>query len=268
MERLHKIPCTIEVLTHNSAATLERTLQSLESFDQIIVIDGQSTDATREIAARFHAEIIDQQAQHQKKLNTIGDFAAIRNQGVAQARHKWFAFVDSDELLTSAVVQEIADLVGAQTPPGAYWIPRKYTLDGEVIERACTYPNKQMRFFHLDSTNGFIKKVHERIAVKAGMPIGSLRNAMLVPVTTDPIARRRKQRYYVQIEAELHSEMSVREYLRFAARHLGVSVLYAFRSIRNIFWGSGKRLPWRYELDYHFYNALLMKQFLKKIRWL
>lgn len=264
---MNKINCTVEVLTHNSAATLARTLESLIEFGQVIVIDGNSTDATREIAMRFGCEIIDQDKSLQKKQNTIGDFAGIRNQGIARAKYCWFIFVDSDEVVTPELVQEIREITESKNRAAAFWVPRKYVLQGEVVERACTYPNRQMRFFHLDGVNGFVKKVHERIDVKPGTCIASLRHAMLVPVDLDREARRRKMRYYVQIEFDRQPAMSLGKYIRFASHHLGVSVLYLLRTLRNIFVGSGKILPFSYELDYHLYNLMLCKRFLGKIQF-
>jgi glycosyltransferase involved in cell wall biosynthesis len=263
---MNKILCSVEVLTHNSASTLSKTLESLVDFDQVIILDGNSSDDTRKIANDFGCQIIEQDSQFQKKRNSIGDFAGIRNQGLMQAKHKWFLFVDSDEIVTKSLANEIFEIINSGTEAAAYWVPRKYVLNGEVIERACTYPNRQMRFFGIDGAFSFVKKVHERIQLKPGTEVCYLKNEILVPVDIDRVARMRKMRYYIQIEFERHSEMTPKQYLTFVFHHVGVSGLYLVRTIRNMFVGSGKRLPFSFELDYHIYHILLCKKFIEKIR--
>ena len=54
------IHATVGILTFNSAQTLERALESVKDLAEIIICDGGSTDATREIALKYGARIIDQ----------------------------------------------------------------------------------------------------------------------------------------------------------------------------------------------------------------
>jgi glycosyltransferase involved in cell wall biosynthesis len=51
-----KIPCSVLVLTRNSAATLEKCLAPLSNFAEIVVHDANSEDHTVEIAKKFGGE--------------------------------------------------------------------------------------------------------------------------------------------------------------------------------------------------------------------
>ncbi|HBY5501845.1 TPA: glycosyltransferase, partial [Klebsiella pneumoniae] len=50
---MNKIPCSVYIVTLNCGAWLERTLQSVSEFDEVIILDSGSTDNTYEIAKRF-----------------------------------------------------------------------------------------------------------------------------------------------------------------------------------------------------------------------
>src|SRR3989338_5513637 len=94
------IPCSVQVLTRNSEASIERCLESLQSFAEVIVLDGYSTDRTRAIAKRFqNVIVVDQDKSFLDGDGRITDFAAVRNAGLALAKELWFLYVDSDEIL-------------------------------------------------------------------------------------------------------------------------------------------------------------------------
>ncbi len=89
---------SVIVVVQNGAAYLAQALQSI--LDQryhpleIILVDGQSTDRTAEIARAFdHVRYIRQ--------DTLG-LANARNLGIAQAQGEWIAFLDHDDLWTPA----------------------------------------------------------------------------------------------------------------------------------------------------------------------
>src|SRR3989344_7446677 len=108
-----KIPCTVAVLTHNSAQTLARALESAKDFAELIVCDGASTDRTLDIARAYGARIIPQDTAFQDREGRISDFGAVRNQTLKASTQDWFFFLDSDEVLTSELVAEISSLIRA-----------------------------------------------------------------------------------------------------------------------------------------------------------
>lgn len=53
----NKIPCSVQILIRNNEKTLERALDSVKDFAEIIVFDGNSRDQTLEIAKRYNCKI-------------------------------------------------------------------------------------------------------------------------------------------------------------------------------------------------------------------
>lgn len=258
-----KINCTVEILTRNSAQTLKRCLESVKDFAEIIVLDGNSTDATRAIAEKYGCKIVKQYSTDDPDV-AIKNYAEVRNKGLKLASHDWFMFIDSDEYLSREAVEEIRAIVSDPKPEAyVWWQPRKYTLDDTLIECATTYPNRQIRFFHRDYVEGFIKPVHERVRVKNGVFISWLKGVEYVPMESVERLRERWARY-MQKEEEALGNVSSQKLIRLASHSLGLFLLYSIRYVRNLFICGGKRMPFTYEFARHFYLLRLAYRLSKK----
>jgi rSAM/selenodomain-associated transferase 2 len=83
------VTLTIIIPTLNAGADLERCLTALDRNDLILIADGNSTDATREIADRFGATIVTTPRGRGTQLRA----------GAAAARSDWLLFVHADTQL-------------------------------------------------------------------------------------------------------------------------------------------------------------------------
>lgn len=261
------IPCSVAILTFNNEATVSRALESAKDFDDIIVCDGGSTDRTLEIARSYGATIIHQDTQFKFHNNKIRDYSGVRNQTLAAAKHKWFFFLDSDEYLTPEIVAEITSIVlDKRAMPAACWVPRKYVLKGTIIKCATTYPNRQMRFFHRDATERFIKEVHERIKVKDGAPVLSLKKYMLVPMCDSIVEVRKKWQYYANLESTRPEIINIWLVCKVIYGNVKISTLFILRYIRNLFFCRGPRVPFVHEMERHVYHIQIIFAFIKRMR--
>jgi len=99
-ESLEKQKVSIIIPTYNSGNTLEECLKSVQGqtypIYEIIIVDNLSSDSTVKIAKEFGAKIT------QRKCNP----ALARNIGVANSTGKYVLFMDSDQVLSSSVVEE------------------------------------------------------------------------------------------------------------------------------------------------------------------
>lgn len=263
MREGEKIKCTVEVLTRNSAATLRACLESLRDFDEILVLDGNSTDGTRTIAEEYgcHTERQTESAEPEARIR---DFSEVRNKGLRLARHRWFLFVDSDEYLSREAAAEIRSIVERRNPP--YWIwnvPRKYVNGRTVVDCAATYPNFQTRFFNLDHVLEFKKAVHERIEPLPGEQVGKLASPLYIPLPSmEEIANKRA--HYVAIEANRMRESTQWGLIVKIFNTLKASLLYFLRLPRVIFC-QGTRMPFAYEWSRHQYNLALLSALFKRL---
>lgn len=253
---MSKIPCSVEILTRNSALTLERCLESVKDFAEIMVLDGNSTDATRTIAQEYGCRIIKQYDTDDPNV-AVKDYAEVRNKGLRLATYDWFMFIDSDEFLSSEAVEEIRKIVTASDPPAyVFWQPRKYVLNGKIIHCATTYPNKQIRLFHRAYVEEFIKPIHERIKVKPDSSVGTLKNFEYVPLVTLPELKARWQRY-MDTEIKMNAGRSRGKLFALALRNFLLFGLYLLRYLRDLSMCWGRRMPLSFEWTRHKYLLIL-----------
>jgi glycosyltransferase involved in cell wall biosynthesis len=252
-----KIPCTVGILTKNSADTLERALESVKDFAEVIICDGGSTDATLEIAQRYNARIVAQNKDLLDDEGRITDFSGVRNQTLAFATNRWFLHLDSDEYLGLKLVEEIRSIIAARSS-GAFLVLRRYVLEGKEVECAITYPNRSMRFFHKDSIEKFKKLVHERPIVREGVVPETLRNYLYVPVEPNRARVRERNDFYIGLEMRRKGKITTRQFAGYTWWNIKVATLYSFRLVRNYLFCRGTRLPFSMELGYFRYMVQMI----------
>lgn len=97
---------TAVVLTHNDEVNIVDCLDSLNFVDEILVIDDDSDDRTVELAAQYTRNI--------KKHSLNGNFASQRNYAFNYVHSHWILFIDSDEIVSKKLADEIQRKI--QTP--------------------------------------------------------------------------------------------------------------------------------------------------------
>jgi glycosyltransferase involved in cell wall biosynthesis/uncharacterized SAM-binding protein YcdF (DUF218 family) len=255
-----KVRGTVTVLTKNSGKTLERALESVRHFDDIVICDGGSTDNTLVIAGAFGARVITQNPAFLEN-GKIFDYASVRNQTLAASKHNWIFWLDSDEEcgveLLRAMRKTIADR--GEDGEGAFWVERKYVIDGTVIDCAATYPNRQMRFFAKRSTEGMVKKIHERIKVKEGVKKEILDGIMYIPFEADIAVIRKKWDYQIAVAASQVAPMSIGTFVQAVFHTLKISTLWLYRLVRNMLFCSGTKMPLKFEMERHYFHLRLLR---------
>lgn len=124
---------SVVVPARNEAGYLPATLESLASqcFDafEVIVVDGDSEDATPEIAADWGARVVD---------GSGAGIGAGRDLGAEHARGEWLAFVDADTTVDPAYLEAMLgtvrtrDLAAASSRclvPGVRSLPMELTIN-------------------------------------------------------------------------------------------------------------------------------------------
>lgn len=167
-----KIPATAYVLTLNSAATLPACLESLRDFDDILVVDGNSTDCTREIAVRFGARVISQ-SDDATPNKRIENFTEVRMRAFAAAKYDWIFQLDSDEVASSEIIETVREAVEKNDQSKAVKFQRLAVVDGRLIRQAYFYPEYCLRLVNRESGIFWNQKraVHERLMIPDGVTI-------------------------------------------------------------------------------------------------
>lgn len=152
------IEISVTILTKNSAKTLARTLQSLQSFSQVLVYDTGSNDKTLEIAHQFsNVDVIE---------GSFKGFGPTHNEASAHARHDWILSIDSDEWLSSELEKEIESL--HLDPHTVYALRRKNFFQGTWVWSCGWAPDWQKKLYHRQFTRFTSAMVHETIETSGG----------------------------------------------------------------------------------------------------
>lgn len=149
------------VLTHNDETVLERCLLSITWCDEIVVVDDESTDGTLGVAKKFGVKIF---------TRTLSDdFAAQRNFGLEKAKGEWVLFLDSDEVVSEDLADEIKKVTSDKKSFGktqdkqvtsGFFIKRKDYFLGKWLEHGET-ANVQLLRLAKKAAGVWREPVHE-----------------------------------------------------------------------------------------------------------
>lgn len=159
---------SVTVLTRNSEKYLSQVLSSLQSFDEVVIYDSGSTDKTFQIAEKF--------PNIKVYKGTFIGFGPTHNVASNLAKNDWVLSIDSDELATPEMVQEIKNLILDDSC--VYSFPRNNYFNGKWIKWCGWYPDKQIRLYNRKKTCFSNAQVHEAIVSK-NLRVISLKGAIV-----------------------------------------------------------------------------------------
>jgi glycosyltransferase involved in cell wall biosynthesis len=143
---------SVLILAQNSEKTIGRTLKSVSSFNEVLVVDGGSTDNTENIVNSY--------PNTRFMKNPFQGFSKQRNFSIKEARGEWCLVVDSDECVTPELAAELKLLVKGGTEKCLYRIVRTEYITQEEITHGFGSSNYQERFFKRDCID-YRGEVHE-----------------------------------------------------------------------------------------------------------
>jgi len=178
---------SVVLATYNEEKNLKRCLDSVKSFaDEIIVVDGSSTDKTRELAKELGAKVI--------KTTNKPNFHINKQMAMDEAKGELVLQMDADEVIDDELAafikkthQEVLklkkDKVNCEARegalgqknlelkiknleyPAAWWLKRKNLFLNTWLKKGGQYPDPVIRLY----VNGFArlpqKDVHEQMQV-------------------------------------------------------------------------------------------------------
>jgi glycosyltransferase involved in cell wall biosynthesis len=145
------------VVCLNEEPKIGRCLASLAWADELVVVDGGSTDRTVPIA-QTHGAIV--------HANRWPGYAAQKNFALARATGEWVVSLDADEELEPRLVQEIrAALTTCSAEVDGFVMPRQTRYLGKWIRHGEWYPDEKLRVFRRARAVCTNEDVHERFTV-------------------------------------------------------------------------------------------------------
>ncbi len=154
---------SIFLICKNEERIIEKTLkQAAKLADEIIIVDSGSTDSTLEISSKYTDKIF-----HQDWLG----FGKQKNIALNYCSNEWVLSLDSDEVLSDDLIQEIKDLYlpifasdnNLSLNPNAFLIARKLFIGEAQVRFGGFYPDYQLRLFRKSKGRFSDSPVHESV---------------------------------------------------------------------------------------------------------
>lgn len=256
-----KIPCSVPILTLNRKWSLESLLPLVhEQFEDVFIIDGNSTDGTREFARSLGVRV-ENQFDDDRPNQRITHFARMRQRSWDMAKYDWIFWIDADELPTPELIQRVRLLVEENDPKTIHRFIRLAKLpDGRVVRHALFYPEYTPRLFHRTSGAHLVDRpVHEKFVVPDDVRSVDHPETYLA-LWVSPKEMWKRQRRYIDMDTESVPK-TWRGLLRWVYLYNLRSFLgQTYRAVRASLRGLLRRetaLPWSYNYYFLLYRILV-----------
>jgi len=185
-------PLSAVLITYNTGDQLAACLKSLAFVDEIVVVDSDSDDDTRAVAAQHGARVI---------RHAWRGFGPQKRFAVEQASNDWVLCIDADEQVPPALAETILETL-RQPRHVAYQMPRTNRFMGLYLRHGEGYPDWSLRLFDRRHAQWSDDSVHEKV-VSDG-PVGRLRSRQgLLHHSAESLAvYLEKQNRYTSLQAE------------------------------------------------------------------
>lgn len=148
---------SVVLATYNEEKNLPDCLESVKDLaDEIIIVDGGSTDKTVEIAKKYKAKII--------STTNPPIFHINKQKAIDVATKDWVLQLDADERITKELGKEIEEKIRDKNVNG-YWMPRKNWFLGRFLRKGGQYPDYTLRLYRNGKGHLPQKSVHEQAVV-------------------------------------------------------------------------------------------------------
>ncbi|MGV2289491.1 glycosyltransferase family 2 protein [Trinickia sp. YCB016] len=147
----------VALIALNAAGRLAQCLAALAFADEVLVVDGGSTDDTVSIARAHGARVI-------VDPDWPG-FGPQKNRAVAALSTDWILSIDTDEIVSPELAASIRAAIATPGAPGAevYAVDRLSSFCGQWVRHSGWYPDWVPRLFKRGAARFSDDLVHERL---------------------------------------------------------------------------------------------------------
>lgn len=167
---MNKNTLSVVLAVYNEEKNLEECLESIKDLaDEIVIVDGGSSDKTVEIAQGFGARVITSDNPPIFHIN--------KNKAIDAAKSDWVLQLDADERVTPILEKEIKKTINSGTELNGFWIPRRNFFLNRFLTKGGQYPDYTNRLYRRGKGRLPAKDVHEQAEIEGG--VGYLKNDLL-----------------------------------------------------------------------------------------
>jgi glycosyltransferase involved in cell wall biosynthesis len=163
---------TATIITFNEAENIRAAIASVAWANEILVVDSESTDATRKMAEACGARVISR---------PWPGFAAQKQFAAEEAKHDWIFSLDADERVSDELRHSIEDLLYTDEAKLAdgYRVARRSFYMNRWIRGGGWYPDYQLRLYHRGRGRWRGAHVHESVKMDEGARTETLTGDLL-----------------------------------------------------------------------------------------
>lgn len=169
---------SVVLATFNEEKNIARCLEAVKDVaDEIVIVDGTSSDKTVEIAKKYGAKV------------TVTDnppiFHINKQKAIDKATGDWILQLDADEVVSPELAEEIKEkilshkskVLNPESSINGYWMPRKNYFLGRFLMKGGQYPDYTVRLYRRGKGRLPMKDVHEQAVIEG--KVGYLKHALL-----------------------------------------------------------------------------------------
>lgn len=195
------MPVSVVLIALNEEKNIGDCLKCLGWADEIVVIDGGSTDATVEIAKKYTDKIF---------FHPFENFGDQKNFAIGQAVKDWVFIIDADERVTEPLAREILSITERPDHDAVYAVKRNTYLFGKLFRYTGTQDDYPLRLFPRIAAC-FRQPVHE--VLETNLPVKRLKNTLIHYSTGSIDQYFSKFNHYQQLELRFMRESGRRVYI-------------------------------------------------------
>lgn len=151
---------SVALAVYNEAANLGACLDSVRGLaDEIVIVDGTSTDQTVAIAKAHGAKVIVEENRANFHIN--------KTHAIDACQGDWILQLDADERVSTMLAAEIKAVLAADpsTQADAYYLKRRNYFLGRWMNKGGMYPDPVIRLFKRGRAHLPQASVHELMTV-------------------------------------------------------------------------------------------------------
>lgn len=161
---------SVVLATFNEEENLRECLDSVKDLaDEIVVVDGSSSDKTVEIAKEYNSKIL--------VTDNPPIFHINKQKAINMATKDWILQLDADERVSRDLKKEIQSVINSKSGISGYWIPRKNWFLGRFLMKGGQYPDYTLRLYRRGKGRLPEKSVHEQAMVEG--EVGYLKSPLI-----------------------------------------------------------------------------------------
>lgn len=193
------------IIVKNAKQTLLECLNSLKDFDEIILLNNESSDNTLNIANEFKKDFANLHIYHSAFIG----FGALKNLALSYAKNDWILSIDADEVLENECIKELKNLELQEDNIIA--LSRKNLYKGEWIKACGWWPDYVWRIFNKNFTRFNDNLVHESLVLPSNVKKIHLKNGLRHYAFRDISHLIDKMQYYSSLWAKqnIHKKSGV-----------------------------------------------------------